>query len=175
MSTSPNEPIFSPEKLIIAVLSAGPEYDASLPELLEQDFGPIDYRSGVLPFDYTNYYHREMGPEIKRYFFSFRDLIDPSRLAAIKRRTIELEQRFTVEGRRKINLDPGLLSLGKLILASTKDNAQRIPLSRGIYGEITLIYRRKAFHPLPWTYPDYRSEEYQKILKDIRGILKTQV
>jgi hypothetical protein len=102
-------------------------------------------------------------------------LVDPAELAAIKLRCNELEQLFIEEGRRKVNLDPGLISLGKLILASTKDNAQRVPLSRGIYGEISLIYRKKAFRPLPWTYPDYQSDRYHEILRHIRGLYAEQL
>ena len=74
-----------------------------------------------------------------------------------------------------MNLDPGLLSLGKLILASTKDNAQRIPLRDGIYAEVTLIYREKSYRPLPWTYPDYRSPEYLEILHALREELREKL
>ena len=62
--------------------------------------------------------------------------------------------------KRPVNLDPGLLDGSKLILATTKDYAHRIYLSRGIYAEVTLTWRRGAFQPTPWTYRDYRTEPY---------------
>ena len=53
--------------------------------------------------------------------------------------------------------------------------AQRIPLSGGIFAEITLIFTRKRYRPLPWTYRDYQSEEYLRILTAIREIYKRQL
>jgi len=54
------------------------------------------------------------------------------------------------------------------VLATTKDNAHRIYLGQGIYAEVTLIYRGRRFCPLPWTYPDYASGDYDPILRVIR-------
>ena len=78
----------------------------------------------------------------------------------IKRETNDIEDRFREQGLRKVNLDPGLLSLPRFVLATTKDNAHRIPLEGGIYAEITLLFGKGTFRPLPWTYPDFRSENY---------------
>jgi len=166
---------FSPEKLIIGVLTTRPQQLDRLEEVLTAEFGPVDYRSELILFNFTDYYTSEMGRDMKRLFFSFDRLVSPDKLAEIKVRTNGIETSFTENGCRKVNLDPGLLSLGKLILASTKDNAQRIPLSLGIFAEITLIYKKKQFRPLPWTYRDYQSAEYQAVLKDIRELYKRQI
>ncbi len=170
---------FTPEKLVIGVLCAGPDYIQTVENRLSEQYGPIDYRSDGIPFTFTNYYNREMGNRITRYFLSFEQLTPPDQLAAHKLLTNRLEEEFMegddLERNRKVNLDPGLLSLGKLILASTKDNAQRVPLSDGIFAEITLIYRRKGYTSLPWTYRDYQSEAYQHILLTIRSLYKAQL
>ena len=86
-----------------------------------------------------------------------------------------MEALFSENQDRKINLDPGLLDLNRLVLATTKHAGHRIPLAEGIYAEITLHYRRGRFEPLPWTYPDYRSEEYQRILLELREIFHGQL
>ncbi len=166
---------FPHEMLIIGLLSTDAAMRDDAKARLEELYGPSRYAAESLPFHYTSYYDEEMGGDIWRDFLFFDTLIDPSRIAEVKIATNELEERYRVDGGRRVNLDPGLLSLGKLILASTKDNAQRIPLSRGIYGEITLIYKKKRFQPLPWTYPDYRSEEYQNILRKMREELKKKL
>lgn len=163
---------FEKEKLIVPVLISDEELLPAVKEKLEAGFGVIDYTSAPIPFTFTDYYHQEMGPHIKRLFLSFRRLIDPSRLASIKLRTNKIEKNFTVRGKRKVNLDPGILNLSRLILATTKDNAHRIPLEKGIFGEITLLYTRKDFRHLFWTYPDYRTEAYKKILRKIREIYR---
>jgi len=166
---------YTPEKLIAGILTTRPDQLKELEYMLVREFGPVDYRSSMMPFTWTDYYNAEMGTGIQRIFLSFEKLVSPDRLSEIKVRTNQLEERFLEEENRKINIDPGLLSLGKLILASTKDNAQRIPLSLGIFAEITLIYTRKQYRPLPWTYRDYQSPEYLKVLHAIREIYKQQV
>ncbi len=166
---------FEPEKLLIGVLIASPGLREDVIRLLEEEFGPVDYSSGLIPFAWTDYYAPEMGSAVSRLFLSFRDLTDPSRLPEIKIRTNDLEESRITPSGRNVNLDPGLLSMSRLILATTKDNAHRIPLRGGIYGEITLLYRRGEFRPLEWTYPDYRSPEYHRILLEIRELLARQL
>ena len=166
---------FIPEKLICGVLTSNPESDDRVISRLRERFGSIDYTCSPFPFTYTGYYDDEMGTPITRFFLSFECLVDPTGLAAIKNFTNTIEEEFSEGGKRRVNLDPGLISLKRLILASTKDNGRRIPLSDGIYAEITLIFTDGTFHPVPWTYPDYRTERYLDVMKTIREIYKTQL
>ena len=166
---------FTKENLIIGVLSTEENAESGLKTELEAELGPIDFSSTEIDFNFTSYYDAEMGPGIKRRFYSFLRLIDPSDLPRIKRLTNEIEQEHTVEGLRKINLDPGMLDLNRLVLATTKNVGHRIPLQDGIYGEVTLLYMKKNFHPLDWTYPDYQSPEYIEILKKIRIIYRAKL
>ena len=166
---------FQKEMLIVGMLSTDREMKDEAKRRLEELDGGCRYAGPSLPFTYTDYYDAEMGEGIERDFLAFETLVDPSLLAEFKLDTNRLEERFVVGGGRRVNLDPGLLSLGKLILASTKDNAQRIPLRDGIYAEVTLIYREKSYRPLPWTYPDYRSPEYLEILHALREELREKL
>ena len=114
-----------------------------------------------------------MGPDLLRQFVSFEPLIDPGRLAEIKRETNELERRIAddaaaLEIERPVNIDPGYVTPDKLVLATTKDRAHRIYLSSGIYAEVTLVYARGAWQPLEWTYPDYRKPEYHAYFEQLR-------
>ncbi len=161
---------FIPQKLVVCTLLSREDFLPSLREELARRFGPMDYESSPLPFDFTQYYEEEMGKGLLRCFFSFRDLVDPSTLADIKICTNKMEESFAVEGKRKVNLDPGLLALSRFVLATTKDNAHRIALKNGIYGELTLLYAKKDFQLLPWTYPDYATRRYRDILLHIRGL-----
>lgn len=155
---------------------------------LEKELGPVELKSNILPFNYTDYYEKEMGRDIKRLFLSFQRLIDPGALADIKLFTNRLEELCRDKARpkeggfstlapskeaspgRPINLDPGYLASGKLVLASTKDYYHRIYLKRGIYAEVTLRYVKGAFEPLPWTFPDYRSKEYIDFFTETRTL-----
>ena len=128
---------------------------------LIKHFGRIELESPVQSFNHTKYYIREMGPDLTRCFLSFTDPVSPDNLARIKVLTNHLEIQM---GRisderiiRMVNIDPGILSLSNVILATTKNRAHRIYLSQGIYAEITLIYSKtRGWLPLEWTYPDYR-------------------
>ena len=163
--------------LIIGVLSTLESQHDRLIAVLEDNFGPVDMHSPVLDFSFTDYYDDEMGGRPVRYLLLFRNLIDPSALADIKTLTNELEKQFSLDGNRRINLDPGTLSLANLVLATCKDRSHRIALKDGIYGETTLIYQDHDFQRLPWTYADYSSEEVRSILRSFRAryreLLKT--
>ena len=159
---------FRAEQLLVAVLSSRPGRLAEAREALEDRFGPVAFASDPAPWSYTTYYDREMGPGIVRLFWAFERLVDPAELPAIKRETNGLEDAFREDDSRKLNLDPGLLSLSRFILATTKDGAHRIPLRDGIYAEVTLVYERGAFRPLPWTYPDYRCDGCRAVLEAAR-------
>ena len=157
-----------PVKLIMPMISGHVDLFQVAKEALVARYGPVDYESPRLRFDHTDYYEEEFGPDLLRCFLAFKELIDPGRLAEIKCQTNALEDGWRQGGRRRINLDPGYVALSKLVLATTKNHGHRIYIGRGIYAEVTLSYREKAFRPWPWTYPDYRSEPYLEIMAAIR-------
>jgi hypothetical protein len=114
-----------------------------------------------------------MGPNLLRKFVGFEKLIRPKELASAKLFTNDLEEkiseRFGSE-RRVINLDPGYITLAKLVLASTKDYSHRIYLGDGIFAEVTLYYSNKRFHAWPWTYPDYKTSDYCRFFERMRKL-----
>jgi hypothetical protein len=169
---------FNPVKLFIGVLVSHQELVEKVAIQLSSEYGPVDHRSPVLPFTFTNYYRHETGENIFRIFFSFETLIDAGRLPEIKRHTNELEETFTSldpSVKRPVNLDPGYLEHAKVILASTKNFYHRMYLARGIFGEVTMHYRNNAWEFFPWTYPDYQSTEYQAFFLQLRQIYRRQL
>jgi len=164
-----------PVKLVASLLTGEPGLFAQAKIGLLPLFGPMDYESELLPFEHTDYYTPEFGPGLQRQIVTFERLVNPGDLPAIKRQTNELERSFALEGKRRVNIDPGYVSLGKLVLASTKDHGHRLYLGQGIYGEVTLTYRQGGFRPWPWTYPDYASEHYCLLFGAIRERYKAQL
>lgn len=141
--------------------------------VLKEKFGNINKRSKIISFDFTNYYEKEMGKELIRQWVSFSQLIKEDEIKDIKLKTIQLEKLLAnKDGRRNVNIDPGYVSLSKLVLASTKNYAHRIYLGDGIFAEITLIYRKGMFRPLEWTYPDYRQNT--KFFEEVRSELRSK-
>lgn len=167
---------FEPATLFVGLLypEADPGAAEEAWERLSGRWGAEGFRSRPIPFRWSAYYDREMGTPILRSLRAFRDPVNPEDLAAIKVYTNTVELELSRDGRRRVNLDPGLLFLSRLILATTKDRSHRLPLSGGIFGELTLLYEGGGWKPLPWTYPDYRSPEYSAALTEIRGLHKAR-
>lgn len=157
-------------KLFIGLIFQKSAKIADIKNRLRSKFGNIDFESEILDFNYTDYYKKEFGANLKRSFLSFSKLILPDKISAIKNTTNKLEIRFSKNRKRLINLDPGYLNDAKVVLATTKDYAHRIYLKDGIYAENTLVFTQGSFKPYPWTYPDYQSKEYIEIFNRIRGI-----
>jgi hypothetical protein len=55
------------------------------------------------------------------------------------------------------------------VLATGKNYSHRIYIGEGIYAELTLVFERGAFRPLPWTYPDYADRPLRDFLQRVRG------
>lgn len=138
---------------------------------LKNLWGDISAESPFWPFDYTEYYRKEMGEGLRRSFAVFGRKIDPAELPRLKIEANEIEKVLSVEGKRRINIDPGYLTLAKVVLASTKDYSHRIYLGGGVFAELTLRYFRESFTALEWTYPDYRDEKTIRFFNDTRKYL----
>ena len=162
---------FHPVKLICGIIASRDEIFERAEEKLKSFYGPIDMSSTLIPFSFTDYYEREMGKNLKRKFLSFANLISPERLSEIKIHTNQMEKELKDErhaGKRIVNLDPGYLTASALFMATAKDFAHRVPLQEGIYAHLELLFGKKDVRTLDWTYPDYKTGEYQKFFIAVR-------
>ena len=161
---------FEPEKLILGVIYSDEKVFEEAMKIIKDEFGEIDAASEGFSFseEFSDYYDEELGGEGMRVIYSFERLVDASLQAEIKERTNEIEAMFSVDGNRKINLDPGFINHGRLMLATTKNAGFRIPLKNGIYTELTLFFARGGWHKFPWSYRDYQSERVQSFLTAVR-------
>ena len=186
-----------PVKLLCGMISARKElFDAALGPLTKV-FGPVDLVSDVMDFDFTHYYDAEMGSPLYRRFVSFADLVRPDALVEAKLATNRVERdvarsaigdgpeaagqacpygnpRRAQVVQRPVNLDPGYIEPSKLVLASMKNFSHRIYLGRGVFAEITLMWRKTHWEPLPWTFPDFASGRYFPFLTACRERLRQQ-
>jgi hypothetical protein len=120
--------------------------------MCENIISPLDIKCEPIPFSYSDYYEKEMGKGIMRMWIGSSEPADPSGLADWKFATDKIERELAVNGKRAINLDPGFVGLSKVVLASLKDHPQRLPIERGCYGEIELIFQNMQWQNVPWTY-----------------------
>ena len=169
--------IYQPKEvlLLIAVSSRYEDALAWAEHRAVDEFGALLSKSSAFDFNETNYYRDSMGSDLKKQFLAFSGSIDPGKLPSIKCLTnhweVECAKELGHPEPRPLNLDPGYLTLAKLVLASTKDHAHRIYLSDGIYAEITLSFRGGEWQASSWTYPDYQREDYQAFFSTCRQAL----
>ncbi len=157
-----------PAKLIVGIFLQDTSLLVNVAAELQHLFGAVDMVSPWLAFDYTDYYAAEMGTRLHRRMLVFRELIAQESLAEIKCRTNALESAYAVQGKRRINLDPGYLLYERFVLATGKNYSHRIYIGRGIYADLTLMFQKGAFQPLPWTYPDYAAADMRAFLALVR-------
>ncbi len=161
-----------PVKLFLAIMYTDTSIMEEALDSCKARFGDIDIQCGPLEVNrFTNYYDAEMGKDIKKLYIFFNELINRGELAAIKTFTNTIEQRFIKNKSRLVNLDPGYLSIDKLVLATTKDFYQRMYLSEGIFAEITLHYQKGRYRYFSWTYPDYKDRDVQTFFEQARAQL----
>ena len=166
-------------KLICGMLSS----QAALLEQAEGPlaglFGPVELASEVMDFDFTDYYRREMGGPLYRRFVAFAGCVSPEVLVEAKWSTNALEadfaRRLGGSPPRPINLDVGYVEPSKLVLASLKNFSHRVYLGRSVYADLTLMYRKGRWEPLPWTFPDYASGRYHPFLSEVRRHLRRRM
>ena len=158
-----------PVKLVVAVLYSDPEALARSLEGLRSRRGDIDHQGAARAFNLTDYYEEEMGGGLERTLLSFDAPASPGELVNLKHECIELERSLAASsGQRTVNLDPGYLDHGKLVLASLKPAGQKIYLARGVYADLVARYGGGRYQPFEWTFPDFSAGLYDEELGAIR-------
>lgn len=139
-------------------------------------WGPVAIESPTFDFAETSYYDATMGAGLGKTFLTFAGNYDPGELAATKHLTNAWETEYAQTAGhmepRPLNLDPGYITQAKLVLASTKDHAHRIYLGQGMFAEITLFYKHKAWRPHEYTFPDYTRADYHAFFTACRDRLR---
>lgn len=124
-----------PAKLFAGLFTERPEILDEVVEALVAKFGEVDID--------------------RRSFLSFDKLVDPARLARLKRATLRMERELT----GVIRIEPGYITSANVVRASAKVAAWRIYLGQGVFGEVSLLLRDGTLEPGPWTGEDYRDPE----------------
>lgn len=162
----PRNPL--PCKLVTGVIFSPFAELEKVRKRVSERLGDIETVSDRFPFDQTDYYSDEMGRGLERIFFVSHGLSEREFLVDAKIISYELEKEHSHGGRRLVNIDPGIVSLENFILSTFKNYYHRIYLGRGVYGEVTLYYMKNEFRELPWTYPDYKTDNVKIFIGSVR-------
>ena len=151
-----------PQKALLftGVLTASDQLVLSAIDEMSARYGKIDTISQKIPFDLSAYYNN-IGENLYKVFFSFAEPIDRSMIAEIKIFTNGLENKLSSSCiTRKINIDPGYLTLSNVFLASCKEYYHRMYINKGVYLENEYYFTKGKFSFFDWTYPDYKKKDY---------------
>jgi hypothetical protein len=173
----PREPLYS--LLVVACFSRHRDALEWAADQLKPKYGNIFLTSPDYSFHHTKYYDATMGTGLLKRLLVFEPIVPADCLPDAKHFTIGLEEELAKSGQfaeeRPLNLDPGLVQLGKFLLATTKDQSHRIYLRDNIFAEVTLRFQAGAFEVWPWTYADYREPAVRAFLNQARAILYERV
>ena len=171
------EPQLPPKTLLFVAIFS--RHDAALDWAegqLSASWGRVQLCSPRFDHSETRYYEAEMGSGLKKQFLVFDGSFDPQHLPKRKLESNRIEEQLARSGTfaelRPVNIDPGYLTLTKLVLASAKDRAHRLYMADGIYAEECLYYLDGSWQARPWTYADYRRADFQVFFVEARKILK---
>ncbi len=157
-----------PVKLLAAILWVDADALEQAFYSLCSEWGEIDYGGLDRPFDITDYYGPEMGNGIQRRLVAFANLVAPEGIRQAKLFCNDIENRLSVAGGRRVNLDIGYLDRSKIVLASVKFAGQKIHLGDGVYADMIARYQQGRYQPFEWTFPDFSDGWYDEELLTIR-------
>jgi hypothetical protein len=169
----------SPAALVAGITFSGRKVLERALAALTGVYGPLELEGEPFPFDFTDYYDGEMGGNLEKMFVCFSRPVRMESLPEIKLRTNAIELNHAVfaggAAARRVNIDPGYVTLSKLVLATTKDYSHRIYIGGGIYAETELMFTGGAFVPIETTYPDYRTESALEFFDRVREFVKRSI
>ncbi|RLE17414.1 MAG: hypothetical protein DRJ14_06475 [Acidobacteria bacterium] len=159
---------FPPVKFFISVIYHDSGDLDAVVAAVRESIGEISTPSESFPFDFTDYYEPEMGSPLFRIFLPLKKTGPADGILPIKKACLELEARFSEKNRRKVNLDPGYIDLYKLVLVSEKYLGHKIYIGEGICADMVLLLGKKQVTPFRWTFPDFKSGNYDNYILELR-------
>lgn len=105
----------------------------------------------------AKYYSKEMGEEalLRRFFVVTKQAYARDALLQGKLQALQWEKQWSLDGKRQVNIDIGLLSAENFILATTKNYSHRVFIGENIFADLTYYFHQGKLQTFAWTYPDY--------------------
>jgi len=128
---------------------------------LKNNFGKIISKSSEYDFNFTDYYEEEFGNNLKKIIIIFDKKINKNDLVEIKNKTADIEKNYSIENKRKINIDPGYVNNKEIVLASFKGKDFKEDLGEGVFGHKVLGIENGKIISFFHTFPDFKNEVVQ--------------
>ncbi len=164
-----------PVKLICGLLCHPDQPVQAVHLAIEKRWGPIAAQTEWFDFSHTPYYRKEMGDGLKKQYLSIDPLVPIDRMPEIKLESNETEKRFTRDGNRRANIDPGYLADAKILMITTKNLAHRVYVGRNLFVDLQLIYKKDSYYPMPWAFADMREPKVIQFFNTVRERYQEQL
>ena len=139
-------------------------YNECLKDLIN-NFGEVEKESFEYDFDeFTDYYEKEMGRWLKKKIIIFKKEIEEKDLVGVKKFITEIEKKYSEEGKRKINIDPGFVS-DRVVLASFKKKDFKKNLGEGVFAHEVLRLEDGRVKEFWHTFRDYKGKKVKEFLE----------
>lgn len=158
---------------VVSVICGSPESLVGvLPELCGY-FGEVILKSRPFAFDMSTYYQPEMGTGLERTWLCFSGLRDPSELPEWKLFCCRIEESTSKVSGRTVNLDPGYLDHGKLVLASFKQAPDKVYMGNGVWAHTCLRYRFGDFCGPDHSFPDFIDGRFNVFFREAKRMYRS--
>ncbi len=150
--------------LIFALMYKGSKILEEALTELKNNFGEVADISPEYSFNFTDYYEKEFGANLKKTIVIFNKKIEKKGLIKIKNKIAEIEKKHSLKGKRTINIDPGYINEKELVLASFKGKDFKEDLGGNVFAHKVLGFGNGKANEFGHTFPDFRQKELQKFL-----------
>jgi len=141
-------------------------YDKCLNDLIK-NFGEIEKQSKEYNFDkFTSYYKKEMGSNLIKKIIIFKKGIEGKDLVGIKKFIFEIEKKYSENGKRMVNIDPGFVSKEKVVLASFKKKDFKEDLGNGVFAHEVLRFEDGKVKEFWHTFGDYKELKVKALFEE---------
>ena len=162
-----------PAMVIVSIISLEDQLKESTRIQLESRFGKTELESALYPFDLSDYYEKEMGAFLSRRWYCFSKLWDASELVEWKYFCANIENGYLDrKGNRTVNIDPGYLDYGKLVLASFKSAPDKIYMGSGVWAHTCLRYGHYSFIAPDHSFPDFKDGRFNDFMLEARRLYR---
>jgi len=138
---------------------------------LKSFYGEFIQETKPFKLPYSKYYIKEMGSPLHKKFVATNYTTKQINLANIKKHCMFIEDKYKIDGKRTVNIDPIFLDVEKVLVATKKYRGNRIQIDENLFLELELWFYNGSFQPFLWTYLDYKDNipffnEIRKKLKN---------
>ena len=122
-------------------------------------YGEVLEETEPYDFNYTHYYDSEMGKGLKKIFLLFNKEISMKDLISIKYKITELEDEYSVDKGRRINIDPGTINNNGLWLATWKGKGFKEYIGNEVWAHKVLEFKNNKVFDFYHTFKDYKEKK----------------